>query len=340
MTKRRTELDAELARRILSRLDRVDPNTRFDVKPMGGGVSSTVLLCENGRWRHVLKQPLGKFRVRDEWIVGTERTKVEYEIAKFIERHMGQDEIVPVIEYDEPNEVLVMEAAGASWTSWKERMLQGEVRLDLGKAAATMLARFHSLVRHLDEDEFRNDKLFDQQRLDPYLRTAAGRAPEVASKLERLVDEFPQRDDLVHGDFSPKNLLTNGFNLRAIDHEVATRGDAAFDLGFLINHLLLKSVHLPKHMEELHETAWATFDTYMDRSPVVDDTFEARFSRFLAALHLARAIGKSKAEYLTDDDKEVVTAASKSALNDDVDDLAGVIRRVRDAHMDLRATTA
>jgi thiamine kinase-like enzyme len=160
--------------------------------------------------------------------------------------------------------------------------------------------------------------------------------PEAADALGKIIDMFSQRQDLVHGDYSPKNLMTNGFSIRMIDHEVVTRGDAAFDLAFLTNHMLLKSVHLPDHMDEFHELTWATFDTYMDRSPVADGDFEARYVRYLGGVHLARAVGKSKAEYLTEDDRAVVAEAGTRILLDGVDTLEGAIQAVGDAHLRVR----
>ena len=88
----RTKLDAALAAQILSSLGRADPNARMDVQPLGGGVSSTVLLVQNGTYRHVLKQPLRKFRTRDEWIVDTRRVRVDHDAAAFFQRHLRASE--------------------------------------------------------------------------------------------------------------------------------------------------------------------------------------------------------------------------------------------------------
>ena len=45
---------------------------------------------------------------------------------------------------------------------------------------------------------------------------------------------------LVHGDFSPKNLLIGAAGPVILDAECAWYGDPAFDLAFVLNHLLLK----------------------------------------------------------------------------------------------------
>ena len=46
---------------------------------------------------------------------------------------------------------------------------------------------------------------------------------------------------LVLGDFSPKNILVHSAGLILLDFECAHAGDAAFDLGFFLSHLLLKN---------------------------------------------------------------------------------------------------
>jgi 5-methylthioribose kinase len=305
----RKDLDAALARRILDGVGRIDPNQRFEAKPMGGGVSSNVLLVENGPWRHVLKQPLRRFRVREEWNVDTNRVRVELEAARLFESSLGASAIMPVLHLDEANEVLVLEAAPTSWQAWRARLLDGEVREAIGHAASGLLARIHALAKGLKPLEFRNDELFRQQRLEPYFETPARKRPELATALESIAKEAVQGDGLIHGDFSPKNILTNGFEVRVIDHEVVTRGDEAFDVAFLINHLLLKSIHLPRLSDELHACAHAVWRTYAQITRESSD-FERRMTRFLGALMLGRALGKSRVDYLTGKEQSVATAAA------------------------------
>ncbi len=47
----------------------------------------------------------------------------------------------------------------------------------------------------------------------------------------------------MHGDYSPKNILIGNGRQVILDCEVAWYGDPSFDLGFLLNHFLLKSLH-------------------------------------------------------------------------------------------------
>ncbi len=91
-------------------------------------------------------------------------------------------------------------------------------------------------------------RLFDELRVDPYYRTIARAHPG-----PRPADRRPDRRDgscrqdertLVLGDFSPKNILVHSGGLILLDFECAHAGDPAFDLGFFLSHLLLKTIRM------------------------------------------------------------------------------------------------
>lgn len=297
-------LSVENAKGVLARHDLVETGEAVNVTPLSGGVSSTVLLCETPKERYVLKQPQAEFATEDRWVVDTGRGRVEFAVGRFLHRHLGR-RIVPLLAYDHVDDILIMKAAPRGWRTWKERLMDGDVRIETGRAAGRLLAGVHAMTLDLDDpDLFREDTLFREQRIDPYFVTAAKREPSVKEPLEALAASFFGRDDLVHGDFSPKNLFVDPAmeEVRLIDHEVATRGDAAFDLGFCLTHLVLKSIHLPDHRDALHETARVFLHTYQDARP--DEATDPLYAREERALHwlgaclLARAVGKSKAEYL------------------------------------------
>ena len=66
----------------------------------------------------------------------------------------------------------------------------------------------------------------------------------VAAALQDLIaDSWKIQTALVHGDYSPKNMLVRREKIFLIDFEVIHWGDPAFDSGFLLNHLFLKAFH-------------------------------------------------------------------------------------------------
>ena len=107
-----------------------------------------------------------------------------------------------------------------------------------------------------------------------------------------------------------------------LDHEVANFGDPAFDLAFLMNHLILKDVFMSSSTKahiDLITRAWTTyFDLIND---VGASDMAMRTSRLLLMLMLARVDGKSPVEYLNSDQqgsiREIVYKLLPSANSED-----------------------
>jgi aminoglycoside phosphotransferase (APT) family kinase protein len=86
---------------------------------------------------------------------------------------------------------------------------------------------------------FADRSFFESLRIEPYYRYAASRAPDADPFLRTLVEDTRREvHTLVHGDYSPKNVLVREGRLVLLDHEVAHFGDPAFDVGFSTTHLL------------------------------------------------------------------------------------------------------
>ena len=104
---------------------------------------------------------------------------------------------------------------------------------------------------------------------------------------------------LVHGDVSPKNILVGPDGPVLLDAECAWYGDAAFDIAFCLNHLLLKSVLMPEHALDLLSSFDALAGNYFEAVHFEPRAqLEARAASLLPALALARIDGKSPVEYL------------------------------------------
>ena len=136
----------------------------------------------------------------------------------------------------------------------------------------------------------------------PYLEPLNHLQVDLAPQFERLLaDSQTRRVGLVHGDWSPKNFLVWGDHVMAIDFEVIHYGDPAFDTGFLLNHLALKSFYRPESKDAYREAATQFWDAYTDGLPEAPDWMEDATIRHLGCLMLARIDGKSPAEYLIGD---------------------------------------
>lgn len=280
------------------------------VHSLGGGVSNTVLLAASPAGRIVCKQALEKLRVEADWHSRPDRTLREADAMKALAPLLPPGSVPGIVFIDRPNCIYAMEAAPESATDWKTALLRGHADPGVAAAAGRILgaiirATFQSPVW---ETRFGDQTVFDELRLDPYYRFTAARHPDCAAHFNRLIDS--PRLSLVHGDWSPKNLLLAGNAVTAIDFEVVHFGDPCFDTGFLFCHLLLKSIHLPAHALEFQECAaafWQALD--MQNSWCWPGTMA-----HLGGLLLARADGKSPAEYLTEPEREQLRRLAKRLI--------------------------
>lgn len=289
------------------------------IRELGGGVSNMVSLIEGPGIRWVAKQSLGKLRVKDDWRSSRERVFREAGVIQALGSIL--DGAVPqVICVDRANFLYVMTAAPEGSAVWKESLLDGQVRIEIAEAAGQLLATMikASQQEPAFKEQFADRTVFDELRIDPYYRTTAARHPDVRERLERLIaDSWEIRTSLVHGDYSPKNMLVRGDDILLIDFEVVHWGDPSFDSAFLLNHLMLKSFHQPRYAGlyfQAARTFWQALTCGLDGVTTVN--FEGMTVRHLGGLMLARIDGKSPVEYIRDEvTKSPVRRTAKCILH-------------------------
>ena len=277
----------------------------LEVEELSGGVSAAVFLAEGSGRRVVVKRALERFKVADEWIVPRERTLAEAEALELM-ASLAPGSVPRLLDVDAESFTLVMDAAPASWRPWKTLLLEG----DADPAVASQLGAFLSVLHSVDAD-LGSAESFESQRVDPYLRTIQRRHPELADRIEAYVARLlATRTCLVHGDFSPKNVLVGDGGMWVIDWEIVHRGDPAFDLAFMLNHLLLKRVHRPEARASYEACAGAFLDAY-------GEVPDLRYMiGLVGCLMLARVDGKSPAEYLTEPEREKARSYGIALLTD------------------------
>ena len=271
------------------------------VRMLGGGVSNLVLLAESATRRWVFKQALGRLRVAEEWLADPARIHREAAAMRALAPLPLGGSVPAVVFEDRENFIYAMEAAPDGVEDWKTRLMRGERDERVARQAARMLAalaqrtaggaRWHQ--------EFGDQHCFKQLRLDPYYRFTADRHPDLREAFEEAIALAQRPLGMVHGDFSPKNLLVApGGGVTLIDFEVVHFGDPAFDAAFLLNHLLLKGA---RTLGLVCAGELRGFET-------------AAVIRHLGCLHLARVDGKSPAEYLTETQRVKVRAAARELI--------------------------
>ena len=275
------------------------------MKVLSGGVSGDVVLMDDGRVR---KQFLPKLKVPMEWLSDPRRVFREIDSLRAWGRIAGAD-IVPQILSVEP-ESFAYTMTYAEGPSWKDQLLGGEVRCSIARELGRRLALIH---RKPDAEAARalmGQGFFYELRVDPYYETVRKRHPDLPIRTDFA------RVTLVHGDYSPKNILIHQEQLVLLDHEVIHFGDPAFDLGFALTHLLAKANHLPAMRGIFTEAAALFWRTYRETAaPLAQISgFENRAARHTLACLLARVDGRSPLEYLTSTERSRQREAALSLI--------------------------
>lgn len=307
----------------------IEQNEAVSIRELPGGVSNVVLYVERPEADDfVLKQAREQLRVADPWFCSVERIWREVAVLEVCEQLLpGRSHgVVPattprVLFTDRARYLYAMTAVPAHVT-WKQQLLDGETDVAKAIACGQLLGRLHAGTWGGQElpEELSDRQFFDDLRIDPYYRHVASAHPDLKPAIDGLIDSvFAHQLCLVHGDFSPKNLLVHDGGLVLVDFEVGHFGDPAFDLGFFLTHLFLKAFHAVPRQEAylaLVENFWQTYSDELHRR-VPDEGFrslEDRAVMNLAGCMLARIDGKSKVEYLSESDRDVVRRLSKALL--------------------------
>lgn len=314
------ELAAENIGGYLARRSLIATEREVTARELGGGVSNIVLMVELPGRRWVVKQSLEKLRVKDDWRSERSRIYREAESIQALRPVLGESALPEVIQIDRENFLFIMTAAPPGSVVWKETLLAGEVDLAVARQAGTLLARLINASRADPQlqKRFEDRRVFDQLRIDPYYRTTAARHPDVAEAFQQLIeDSWKIQVSLVHGDYSPKNILVpKGQKIVLIDFEVVHWGDPAFDAAFLLNHLFLKAMHQPRFARLYFDAVrefWTTLTAEFTELPC--EGFEPLTVRHLGGLMLARIDGKSPVEYIRDEEtKERIRRVAKRVL--------------------------
>ena len=315
-------------------LGRTDSPRTIDF--LTGGVSSLVVRVATDDGAFVIKQALPQLRVEAAWFSRPERSGIEARCAVALSA-LVPGSVPEVVAIVPDRSAFVMRSAPAGTETWKDHLLRGAISLGTAEAVGRMLGRIHATsARRADlATAFADTSFFDELRIDPYLRYVASRAPDLAPALDEVAAELLATGAcLVHGDFSPKNLLvTPDGDVLLVDHEVAHWGHPAFDVAFVTNHLCLKAVAMRAHGDVLGylDAASVVLDAYAREVGDLDLGIGRFAARTTGALMLARVDGKSPVEYLTDEhDRALVRSIGRGMVLDPPEDPWAVLARVRD----------
>lgn len=272
---------------------------------LAGGVSSRTVLVERPGGRHwVIKQSLPKLRVDVDWYSDPLRIHHEASGIRWLR------ELIPLcvpelVFEDREHHLLAMDAVPRPHANWKELLLGGHIERDHVRQFGDLLGNLHrraSQRRTEIVSVFDDRSVFESLRIEPYYVYTAAQVPEARSFMGQLIDSVRDRRlTLVHGDYSPKNILVHAARLILLDHEVIHFGDPAFDLGFSLAHFLSKAHHVETHREDFAEAAVTYWEAYRRAlgDPEWATDLEQQSVRNALGCLLARVAGRSQLEYLS-----------------------------------------
>ena len=287
-----------------------------EVEELTGGVSNVVLAVKSEGKDLVLKQALPQLKVAAVWKADQRRAIVEANGMKLL--HSITPESVPeLIDFDPGDFTLTMERLPRECTVWKSDLLSGVIKPSIGADLGRILATWHNFGADSKEsrDAYMEDTLFDQLRVTPFYRAVAKVNPPLDGRIQELITEISTlKLTLVHGDFSPKNIMISGNdNPIVLDFEVMHTGNPVFDLGFVSAHLLCKYLRTEdqKQRSLLRETAISFINSYSHACNIVT---AKSLPHHVAVIALARVEGVSPVNYLDEGGKARVQSVTKAAL--------------------------
>jgi hypothetical protein len=290
----------------------VQPVELLRFAPLSGGVSSDIWRVDAPCGTYCAKRALPRLRVAALWEAPVSRNAEEVRWLRTTRAWVGE-QVAEVVAHDESAGIALLAWYDpAEWRNWKVELLAGHIHVAGAARLGTLLGtivRRSAATPGLDV-AFANQQLFDALRIDPFFRHIRRRHPPVGALVELLEND---RRVLVHGDFSPKNVLVNdAHELRVLDAECATWGCPGFDAGYLLAHLLLKRLHTGRR--EVVTAAQGFWRAFRGSAGDGFADLEATTRLVVAGMLLARVDGKSPVEYLDEAERSVVRERGRRLL--------------------------
>jgi aminoglycoside phosphotransferase (APT) family kinase protein len=299
------------------------------MQALSGGVSSDIWRVDLASGRACVKRALSRLRVAQVWEAPIERNR--YERLWMQTAAAAAPGAAPkVLAWDDERGLFAMEYL--DFPVWKSLLRSGRTDAAFAARVGAALAAIHSATAGRPEiaSAFPTDAIFHAIRLEPYLLATARQHPDLDDRLSALAGRTAAaKRCLVHGDVSPKNILVTPRGPVFLDAECAWYGDPAFDLAFVLNHLLLKGAWQPQWRARYVAAFAVLTAAYLAHveweSPAA---CEARAAALLPALMLARIDGKSPVEYLTRGaQKDAVRAFAGPLIVEPVSTVGEIARR-------------
>ena len=292
----------------------ISANDQAEVEVLTGGVSNVVLAITTKNQKMVLKQALAELMVAQKWEADQRRAIVEANAIALFHK-LSPDQVPNLVFLDPERFILILERVPVGSTVWKSDLLDGVINPDIAEVLGTTLAQWHNFGEKDKEArmQFMEDSLFEQLRIDPFYRFVAAENEALKPVISRLINELEgDKTTIVHGDFSPKNIMVGmDDQVYILDFEVTHVGNPVFDLAFLLAHLLCKKFRTDEPLEE--KLLGAAAERFINAYEVIRP-FASSLSLHTALIALARVEGKSPVNYLDPNKQNALVGYTKDIL--------------------------
>ena len=286
-----------------------------EVEVLTGGVSNVVLAITTADKKLVLKQALAELKVAEKWEADQRRAIVEANAIALFHK-LSPDQVPNLVFLDPERFVLILDRVPVGSTVWKTDLLDGVINPDVAAVLGTTLAKWHNYGETNKEArlQFMEDSLFEQLRIDPFYRFVLAKNEILKPVIDKLISELEgDKTTIVHGDFSPKNIMVGmDEQVYILDFEVTHVGNPVFDLAFLLAHLLCKLFRTNEPLQA--KMLIASADNFVAAYEDVREIAES-LPLHTALIALARVEGKSPVNYLDKEQQAQLVSYTKGILN-------------------------
>lgn len=311
------EIDQDNVIDFLRRSGRLAAGDSATACELAWGVSNIVLRVESaGSGDLVIKQSRERLRTQADWFSRLDRIWREADVMRCLGPLLPAGAVPAILFEDRDNYLFAMEAIASDHLIWKAELLEGRLHPEVAAHMGDYLAAMHRETFGSAElrERFGDRQVFFELRVEPFYLRLAQSHPSLREHLDQLVAEMDATAVcLVHADFSPKNILIAGDRFVLVDYETGHFGDSAFDLGFFLSHLLLKTVLHATRRGEFLAIARVFWQRYCEgisplqrESAMSRSDLDRRTIGHLAGCMLARIDGTSPVDYLDDDQQQFV----------------------------------
>lgn len=324
---------------LLTELELLHPGQTFSVEPLTGGVSSDIIRVSLPAKQLCVKFARRKLKVAADWFAPLHRNAAEYAWLQAAATVAPQSAIKLYGHSATMNGFAMEYITGDDTYLWKSALLSQAQDNAESSAVGSLLGAIHAASAQpaFDSTAFQNRQDFYALRIEPYLIYTAARHTDISNEIKLMADHLQSHSTvLIHGDVSPKNILLRSNGPVLLDAECATMGDACFDLAFCLNHLLLKSIHLPAIRQQLLNNVtdfWQSYEPHIHWEPPA--ALQARTCRLIPMLMLARVDGKSPVEYLNEQEQSLVRHIAMALINTPATHLSELTRSIKQLTVEL-----